>query len=269
MIPRKLLLVLLLCGAFFYTVPGFAAESSASNAAGSPVDARAMLMRMGEFLAQAKQFSVNVQSGYDSLQETGQKIEFQESRKITLVRPDRIRVDVDRSDGDKGLVLFDGQEITVFSPKDKLFAKASKPGDVDNAIRYLLAELGVRMPLAMMFTTNLPAELERRVQSVEFVEENRNMAVQCVHLAARAEGVDFQVWIPSTGDPLPRRVIITYKDAPGQPQFWANLEWNLSPDTPEGFFAFTPAEGVNRIPFLAELKESRSNAQKVKKGGKQ
>jgi hypothetical protein len=270
MILRKLLIaVILALGAFLCAVSGNAAQEPASGASGSQADAPAVFTRMCDFLAQAKQFSVGIRAGYDVLQEAGQKIEFGEFRKLTLVRPDRIRVDVERSDGEKLQVLFDGQEITVFSPQEKVFARAAKPGDVDGAILYLLNDLQLRLPLAMMFVTRLPAQLERRVRSVDLVEQDTIMDVPCTHLSVRGEDVDFQIWIPAQGDPLPRRVVITYKKAAGQPQYWANFtEWNLSPNPPEGFFAFTAPEGVQRIPFLAELKVAKPDVKKVKKGGK-
>ena len=269
MISRKLIMLLaLMLSAFLCAVPAFAAQEPATGDPGSDAAAMALLIRMGDFLSQAKQFSVSIRAGYDVLQETGQMIEFGELRKLTLVRPDRIRVDVERSDGEKVLVLFDGQEITVFSPEEKVFARAAKAGDVDHAFLYLLNDLQLRLPLAMMFVTNLPSELERRVRSVQFVEENTIMDVPCVHLSARTNAVDFQIWIPSQGDPLPRRIVITYRDEEGQPQYWANFsEWNLSPNPPEGFFAFTPPEGVQRIPFLSELEVAKPDVEEVKKGG--
>jgi len=267
-----LLLVMLALSVPVCTVPGLAAREPVSAASESRADAEALLMRMGNFLAQAKQFSVSLRVGYDVLQETGQKVEFGESRKITLARPDRIRVDVERSDGEKALVLFDGQEITVFSPKEKVFARSAKPGDVDSAILHLINDLKLRLPLAMMLVTKLPSQLESRVVSVEQVEQSTIMDVPCTHLAARTDQVDFQVWIPSQGDPLPRRIVITYKHDDGQPQFRANFsDWNLAPNPSESLFAFSPTEGVREIPFLARMEISKPEPVKKparKKGGK-
>jgi hypothetical protein len=269
MILRKLLMsLILMLTVSLCTVFGFAAQEPVTADSDSDAEATALLMRMGDFLAQAKQFSVSIRAGYDVLQDSGQMIEFGELRKLTLVRPDKVRVDAERSDGEKVLVLFDGKEITVFSPEEKVFASATKPGDLDNAILHLRRDLQLRLPLAMLFVTKLRSELERRVRSVQFVEQTTLMDVPCVHLAARTSTVDFQIWIPSQGDPLPRRVVITYREEEGQPQYWANFsEWNLAPNPPEGFFSFTPAEGVQRIPFLAELKVAKPNVEEVKKGG--
>lgn len=268
--PRKrLMMLMLMLGAFLSAASGLAAQPSGSADRESQTDAEAVLMKMADFLSQAKQFRVSIRSGYDVRQETGQMIEFGERRNLTLVRPDRFRVEVERSDGEKVLVLFDGKELTVFNLNEAVFAKTAIPGDVDNAIRYLRRDLRLRLPLAMLFVTRFPAQLERRVRVVEIVERNTLMDVPCVHLAVRSDQVDFQLWIPTKGDPLPRRIVITYKDAEGQPQFWADFnQWDLAPHVPDDFFVFTPPQGVVQIPFLARLEVAKPDVKGAKKGDK-
>ena len=270
MTQRKCLVtVIWLLAVYLSAAPGFAAQNTASGAVAPQSDAWVQLMGMARFLAGAQQFSFRMNAGYDVVQKSGQKIEFEELRKVTLVRPDRLRVDTERSDGDKAVTLFDGQDITIVSPNQKVFASTSKPGDVDDAIFYLLGGLKLQLPLAMMYLTSLPLELKLRVHSVELVEQSMIMDVPCDHLAVRSKEVDFQIWIPAQGDPLPRRFVITYKNAPGQPQFRANLsDWNLSPNPPSGFFSFSPPEGFVKIAFLAQLDVAKPHAKKVKKGGK-
>ncbi len=48
-----------------------------------------------------------------SIRRSGQKIEFSELRTISVARPDRLRIDVDESSGDRQMLLFDGKELTV------------------------------------------------------------------------------------------------------------------------------------------------------------
>src|SRR5512137_1639432 len=62
-------------------------------------EAMAIVDRMAEFLSQAKGFSVTAYMGFDAVQESGQKIEFGETRKIVLDRPDRLRVDAVKRSG--------------------------------------------------------------------------------------------------------------------------------------------------------------------------
>lgn len=270
MIMRKFFLGLVLLSSMFMAAASAVATGEpASETANPKDDARAMLMRTGDALSKAGQFSVTIRVGYDVLQESGQKIEFGETRKVTLARPDRFRVEIEQSDGDKMLTVFDGKDITVLSDKDKVYASAPRPGNVDGAILYLLNDLKVRMPLALLFVKKLPEELGSRVRAVDIVGKSILADVPCTHLAARTDEVDFQVWIPTEGEPLPQRIVITYKNEDGQPQFWANFsDWNLSPNAPESLFVFTPPEGAERIPFLAQVETVKPDVQKIKKGGK-
>ncbi len=274
MTDRKFLMRLILALTLVIVpVAAMAAQEKASGATAGSNEAMTMLKRCADFLSQSPQFSVTIRTGYDVLQESGQSIEFGEIRKVTLKRPDLFRSDIERSDGEKGLVLFNGKDIIVFNEKNKVYAKSPAPGDLDGAVTYLLSNLKMRLPLAMMFLSRLPIEIDNRVTSVEEVERSVIMDVPCTHLAARTDEVDFQIWIPSNGDPLPRRIVTTYKYDPGRPQFWANFsEWNLSPNPANSLFEFAPAEGIQQIPFLAQMELRKPKPVKApakKKGGTQ
>ena len=211
------------------------------------------LMRMARFLSQLEQFSVEQQSGYDVVQDSGQKIELGEHRELVFVRPDRFRVDEQRSDGEESTVVFDGKAVTVFNATQKMLASSEMQGSIDAAIKYFVKDLEMRLPLALLFVTTLPEEIEQRVQDVAIVETATIEGDPVTHLAARADTVDFQVWLPETGDPLPRRIVITYKQEEGQPQYWADFsDWNLSPNPPETLFSLDIPKDASRIPFLAK-----------------
>ncbi|MGR9086996.1 MAG: DUF2092 domain-containing protein [Gammaproteobacteria bacterium] len=227
---------------------------AASQAAEEPAEAGDILMRMAEFLAKTQRFSVNLTSSYEVVQESGQKIEFGESRRISVSRPNGLRVEVEHSDGEKHLVLYDGTEITTFSPTQNVYAQVSKPGGIDEAVMYFLRDLGMRLPLAMLLTSRFPSELERRTQALDYVEKNVIHGTPVHHLAGRTETVDYQAWIPVGGQPLPLRVVLTYKNAEGQPSFRAEFsDWNLAPEIQDNQFAFTPPDGARKIAFLAQL----------------
>ncbi len=219
-------------------------------------EAMEILMRMANYLAQAQSFSVNVRSGYDAIQEDGERIEFGEQRRVQLQRPDRLRVDVERSDGERGMVLFDGTAITAFKAGDNVYAAVEQPGTVDGALVYLVRDLQLTLPLARMFHTKLPQQLEQLVQSVDYVEEDALFDVPVDHLAFRTAEVDCQFWIARGEQPLPRRVVLTYREIPGQPQFWADFSgWNLAPEVSADRFVFTPPNGAEKVPFVIPARD--------------
>jgi hypothetical protein len=238
----------------------------------SQVQARAILTRMAEFLAGAQAFSVSLRGGYDAVQKSGQKIEFGETRKLTLSRPDRLRVEGEDSDGDKTLTVFTGKEIVLVNPTDKVYAVAPQPAGLDNTIVHFVRDLGLRLPLAMMLVSQLPAELKHRVRSVDYVEKTSLYGAPAHHLAARTDTVDFQVWVADGDKPLPQRVVITYKKDKGQPQFRAQLsDWNLAPAIADSTFTVKPPEGAQKIAFVTQLPRKAPAARKpaADKGAKQ
>lgn len=226
-------------------------------AAVPPEEARAILMRMAEFLAKTQSFSVDVRDSYDVYQESGQKIEFNETRKITLVRPNRLRIDVEESDGDNSIILLDGKDITVTTPSDKVYAQTPQPGNLDAAIIYFVKDLGMKLPFAPLLLSTAPAEIEKRTETLDYVEQTSIFGKPAYHLAGRTASVDYQIWIADGDRPLPQRLVLTYPEADGQPQFRARFSnWNLKPKVPASLFAFAPAPGMEKIAFLAQLPRS-------------
>ncbi len=213
--------------------------------------ARDILQNMARTLAEAKQFSFTLRSSYDALQENGQMIEFGAVRKIQVKRPDNLRVDLEQSDGDQRILVFNGKQILVHNVTENVYARAEKAGSVDDAVNYLVDALRIQFPLAKMFRTNLSAELEQLVEEIDYVELNMLTDVPTDHLAVRTRDVDFQIWIAQGKEPLPRRIVITYKNSKGEPQFRADFSnWNLSAKGVNGPFTFTPPKNAEQIPFI-------------------
>jgi hypothetical protein len=230
------------------------ADEIQTQTAPEPSDAKGILLRMAHYLAQAPKFSVNVSDTYDTVQASGQKIEFAATRKVTLSRPNGLRVEHEESDGEKNIVLYDGKDITVFSLTKNVYAQTAKGGGIDEAVKYLLKDLNMRLPLAMLLVSQLPEELERRTESLEYVEKTTIYGKPAHHLVASTKTVDYQVWIAEGPQPLPLRVVLTYKLTEGQPQFRAQFSnWDLAPQINDAQFTFTPPEGATKIAFLAQL----------------
>ena len=220
----------------------------------SQAQASAILMRMAEFLGSAQRFSVSVRGDYDAVQTSGQKIAFGETRKLTLSRPDKLRVEGERSDGAKTLTVFTGKEIVLIDAASNVYATAPQPGGLDNTVIHFVRDLGMRLPLAVILVSQLPAELKDRVRSVDYVEKTSIYGAVSHHLAARTDTVDFQIWVADGDKPLPQRVVITYKKDKGEPQFRAQFsDWNLAPAIADSTFLAKPPDGAQKVAFAAQL----------------
>jgi hypothetical protein len=216
------------------------------------IDAAAMksIERMSEFLASAKQFTVTIDIGYDVVQEWGQKVEFGETRVVTVRRPDGLRVETTNRDGSVSGVLFDGKEIAVFDLKDKVYATEARPGSLDDAIAHFVNDLGMRLPMAAVLQGRLAQDAKEWAREVHYVEASTIAGVPCDHVALHGDWEDVQLWIARGDRPLLQRMVITYTRAEGKPQFSAQLgKWDLAPNLSDDFFAFTPPAGAAKIAF--------------------
>jgi hypothetical protein len=224
---------------------------------------------MSDFLGKTKQFGVTIEIAYDVVQDWGQKIEFGETRTLTVRRPDRIRIETtDRNGAVSGLV-FDGQQIAAFDTNENVYATAEKPGSLDGAIAYFVGDLGMRLPMAGVLSERLPEIVKDWADDVAYVDEVTIAGTRCDHIALRGEWEDVQMWIAQGDQPLLQRMVITYKRAEGQPEFAAQLtKWDLSAAAPDAAFAFTPPTGAAKIAFMPQRDEAPHAGVVELKGGK-
>jgi len=232
-----------------------AREETTANV--SPKEARAILIRMAEFMAKTSSFSVSVRNSYDVYQKSGQKIEFSEMRKITVARPNRLRIEVEESSGDRQMLLFDGKELTMATPSRNVYARTPKPGSIDDAVGFFTSDLGMKLPFSVLLQTTAPKELDQKTQTLDYVERTTIFGAPAHHLAGRTATVDYQIWIADGDQPLPQRLVLTYRKEKGQPQFRAQFfDWNPAAETPASLFEFLPSAGMHKIAFLAQLPKS-------------
>jgi hypothetical protein len=187
---------------------------------------------------------------YDAVQPDGQAIEYGATRTLAIRRPDHARVDAMDRGGARRTLVYDGRELTLVDHARKVYASVPRSGDLDATLAYLQDELRVPTPLADLLSKDLARMLTERSESVRWVDEQTIDGVACDHLALRREGVGIQLWVAREGDPVPRRVVITYERERGRPQLRADLrDWDLSPRLRDSLFEFRPAAGAERIVF--------------------
>jgi len=252
------------------------AKTPAKPAAKIDAQAKTALSRMAETLAKADNISVVISGSYDVVQADGRKVQFSERRTMRLDRPGYLRVEAQESGGRKTVTAFDGTRseecrvgkefdgtaATLLDVKENVYGQADLKGSTDDALRYLVQTLGVRLPLAMLFTTTLPAELNQRLTALDYVERDDLSGAD--HLAGRMTDVDFEIWTTAEGPALPQRLTITYRTATGQPQYRAAFsDWSLNAANMPKPDLDLPAD-AERIPFLArsaaETKKSKGAA---------
>ncbi len=242
-------LLLILCG----VLP--AARADDPPAIGAQADR--ILREMSEYLQSLEQFTFNSDVFYDSVMVSGQKIQYGGNGKISVHRPNRLRVEYREEEG--GLtVVFNGDIFTLHDLGANFYAQKDMTVDIDTAVDRMFERFGFSVPTADLIYSDPYTSLIASVDSGFVVGQYEMQGVRCHHLAFSQETIDWQIWIEDGPRPLPRRLLITYKNEPGSPQYAAELSgWDLRPHLSDAYFEFHPPAGANRIEFMTtEQRES-------------
>jgi len=217
----------------------------------SPHDPAALEVakRMAEALAAAEALRVTMDVAWDAVQDDGQTVEFGATRRVAIRRPDRARMEVVDRDGTHRRFVYDGRQVGLADDTHGLHATAPFSGELDAMLAFVREELGLPTPLAELLSLDLYDKLAA-ADSSAWAGTQVVDGVACDQVAFRGPGSGVQLWVPSEGEPLPRRIVITYEDEPGQPQFRASLrDWERPPVLEDGLFEFAAIEGSERISF--------------------
>ena len=245
-----LIIPMLIFSAILAGTPASAQETGSADAGKSEEQAMSVMKRMTVYLIQANHFSITIETGFDAVQEFGQKIEFGETRTYTLSRPDRLRVDATKRDGSKCQFVFDGKELALYFAKENVYVTEARPGTLDQAIEHFTNDLDMRLPLAELLSSKLATALPELVREAAYVEKSFVAGIPCDHVAFRGDNADLQLWVSQGATPLPQRIVITFTRVDGRPQFWAQFSnWNFTQQAAKSLFTFTPPAGAAKIAF--------------------
>jgi hypothetical protein len=129
---------------------------------------------------------------------------------------------------------------------------------VEGALDWVFEQTGTVVPLADFLYADSYERLMGGVQRGEYLGVHEAAAVPCHHLAFEQATIDWQLWIDAGKDPLPRKLVITYKTEDEVPQYSVTIrKWNLAPRLSDELFVFTPPDGSSRVdvPALARRAE--------------
>jgi hypothetical protein len=212
-----------------------------------------ILTRMTEFISGAQAYTLVAEMGHEVLQRDGQTLEFGSSITATLQRPSQANVRFDNRDGDKSSIVLNGETISVFSIRENLhvYDVTHQPGDIDTSFVFLAEQLGTPDQLHHFFSIDLTDSMKSTAKSGYYVGEATIAGILCDNLALRNEDEDVQLWIAKGDRPVPRRIVVKYKNLEGQPQFWVQFEeWNFSPTLSETVFSYSPPAHADRVDFF-------------------
>jgi len=223
-----------------------------------------ILKRMGDYLAQAPFFSVNAEIWQDVQMGSGQQIQAGRTIDLQLRRPDRFHAEVHSTRRDRGL-FYDGKSITLLNRAQNLYGSIPAPASLDQALDVASDRFGIAMSLEDLVVSDPYQSAMQKIASGRDLGPVSVLGTPCEHLAFSLGAVDWQIWIEDGVRPVPRKIVITYKDEEGTPEYTAIFSnWDFQTKLPDFLFTFEPPAGAAKI----NVEELKAEIQTHQKEGK-
>jgi hypothetical protein len=218
-------------------------------------DASSAIARMGATL-RSKEFSFQVRTIRVSANNNGELLHIGHTFKVTVHRPDRLLVDGTGDDGPRKLI-YDGKAAVVVLDNGKKYVNLPVPDTIDGMMQVVIGHFGVDFPLADFLTDAPDKALLTGVTAGREVGSATIDGVPCRHLVfSQPPGIELELWLEANDQSLPRRLIVTYRSLPGEPNFVAEFsDWSFTAHPPDSEFQFEPPEGAEQLQ-LGALKQS-------------
>jgi len=227
-----------------------AAETDAPNKGFIDSEAFRLMREMGTYLGAAREFSFRAGVTYDVVYMDIHKIQYAGIANVAVRRPNKLHV---RYSGEERQtrVFYDGRTFTILDPSRMVYTKTKVPPTIDAAVDRIFAQHGFSVPIADFVYEDPYRVLMEKVESGFVVGRTWVQGKPVFHLAFTQKEIDWQIWIEEGPRPLPRKLLITYKNEPLSPQYTAILSgWDLQPRLSDSFAEFHPPIGSDEIQFL-------------------
>ena len=210
-------------------------------------DAAALLKAMADYTAAQKSISATFDSDIEVVTPELEKIQFTSSGKIQLSRPDKLRISRTGGYADVQLV-YDGKTVSIYGNNAKAYVQSDLVGTVDQLIDQMQARSGAAMPGTDLLLSHSYDELMSNVVLAEHIGQGVVDGIECEHLAFRGVDTDWQIWIESGAQPVPRKYVITSKTVALAPQYTLRIkDWKTDTVADADAFVFKPPADATKV----------------------
>lgn len=220
---------------------------------------RELVQQMSARLAAVTALNVTTTEVRDVVRRSGAKERVSSAGVFTARRPDRVYA---RFTGGRDLeVWYDGTRLTVAAHREKVFAQAPMPETIDRTLDALAERYDMPLPLGDLFYSSPEKALLSGTATGGYLGTEDVGDTRCYHLAFQDVGVDWEIWLPVQGEPLPKRFKILQKRRTGQPVTDVTFTaWNLAPEISDATFVPNVPGGYEGIAILQRAAAVKNTA---------
>ncbi len=218
----------------------------------APADPRAhgeaLVRRMSDRLASARALTVKTR---DTRSRNGQPQPTRTERTFTVRRPDRVAFTAVGDQGDLRGWYTNGK-VTLVSPSAKVWGRVRGDATIDDTLDRLAERFEMQMPMAdFLYSAPYDALIADGMKG-GYVGRESIDRVMCAHVSFADDLVEWHLWLPESGEPLPKQYRVTAKRLRGQPTSEVLfLAWDLTTPPSDAIFEPQVPDGFERIVVAA------------------
>jgi hypothetical protein len=163
---------------------------------------------------------------------------------------------------------FDGKTAIVYSATANKYASIPVPeGTVEAMMKEAVGRLGVDFPLADFLSEAPNKAFLTGVTSGRVVNTVTIDGAPYLHLFfSQPPGIELELWVEKSDQSLPRRLIVTYRSLPGEPNFIAEFsDWDFNIHPSDADFTFQPPTDAVQVALKAPPANAPAKAKGVKR----
>ena len=189
------------------------------------IDAKAQnaLQEMSYFMGSKDEYTFKAEIMFDVIVKSGQKVQYNANETVYLKKPNKFSVEYVSDLGGYKL-WYDSGKATILEVPTNDFSITTLPDTVDQALRKLYEQYSFSPVMSEFLFINTYKTLMKNVVSAENFGQSKVFGTKCLHLYIVEKDIDWQIWIEDGKRPIPRKLVITYKNLPESPQFIAILK---------------------------------------------
>ncbi len=211
--------------------------------------AAGILQDMSYYMGSQYEYTYKADMMFDDVLESKQKIQYNGEETVYLKKPDKFYTGYVTDLGGYKL-WYDAGKATLLEVPLNDFSLATLPATVDQALNKLKEEYQFTPALSEFLFIDTYKVMTADVISGAYFGISKVMGANCHHLVFVEKEIDWQIWIEEGKRPVPRKLVITYKNMAESPQFIALIkDWVFG--KPITNFAFKPEipDANNRVEF--------------------
>jgi len=197
-----------------------------TNAQDHPnIDSQAakLLQDMSDFLGSKYEYTFKADVMFDEVIDSKRKLQYSATETVYVKKPNQLAIEYVSDLGGYKL-WYDGNQATILEVPGNLFSLATLGGSVNSILTKLEDKYDFIPALSEFLFINTKKVLTENVTSGTYFGGSKVFGKRCQHLAFEEQNIDWQIWIEDGKRPIPRKLVITYKNKPGSPQFIAILK---------------------------------------------